>query len=237
MRSLFPRFFILTATVAAGLWSVPAQATVAWKQKTIQVKVDASQEVVEAHFAFTNKGKSPVDITKVESSCGCTTAELTQRHYEPGQSGEIIAKYTIGNHVGTQRKTVAVRTSGQEEPDILTIVADIPEMVRFTPAFVTWAKNDSPTPKKLILETSAGVTINEVEMKSSNPAMEARLETAVKGHRYEVTVTPSNTDHFVFATLVFDCRFGKEVTRTFRAYATVKPVSAAESESTDASAK
>ena len=81
------------------------------------------------------------------------------------------------------------------------------------------------------------MTLAEVEMKSSNPAMEARMATAVKGHRYEVTVTPSNTDRFVFATLSFDCRFGKEVTRTFRAYATVKPVSVAESEGSGNPAK
>ena len=136
MRSFSSRLFILTATVVTGFWCVPAQAIIVWKQKTVGIKVDPAQEIVEVRFAFTNKGKTPVDITKVESSCGCTTTELTQRHYEPGQSGEIVAKYTVGNHVGTQRKTVAVKSGDQEEPDILTIVADIPELVRFTPPFV-----------------------------------------------------------------------------------------------------
>ena len=228
MHSFRP-YALLASAAAFTLLSYAASAhatAIAFKQRTVEVKADPSQGVLETKFSFTNKGKTAVNIIKVESSCGCTTTELTQRHYEPGQSGEIVTRYTLGNHIGIQRKTFAVHCSDQEDPEILTLVADIPEMIRITPAFVTWSKNEAATPKKFVLETTEGVKIDDIDMKSSNPAMEARMDTAAKGHRYEITVTPAATDHFVFATLIFDCRLNKDLARTFRAYATVKPTAA-----------
>ncbi len=206
----------------------PAHAELTWKQKLIEVKADPSMGVAEARFTFTNGTAKAIDIRQVESDCGCTTADLVQRHYEPGQGGEIVARFTLGNHVGPQRKTVAVKTNDQSEPTILTLVTDIPEMVRIKPAFVTWSKGDEKKPKSLVLETVNDLVLQDIDLKNSNPSMKVEMEPLVKGHKYQITVTPGSTDGFAFSTLSLDCRFGKDVTRTFHTYATVKPSAAAE---------
>ncbi len=212
--------FVLIALV------LPARAELTWKQKTVQVKADASMGVVEVRFPFTNGGTNPVDVKQVESSCGCTTTELEQRHYEPGQGGEIVARYTFGNHVGLQHKTIAVKTSDRSEPVILELVADIPEMVRIEPPHVTWSKGEEKKAKSVVLETVNDLVFEDIDLQSTNPAMKAELTTLVKGRKYQITVTPASTAGFAFATLNIRCKFGKELTRTFYSYATVKPMAA-----------
>ena len=102
---------------------------------------------------FVNHGATPVDIRQIESSCGCTTTELAQRHYEPGQSGDIVAHYAVAGHMGAQKKTLAVWSS--DHPDAattLTLVVHIPEIARLQPAFVTWAHDEANKPKIITLE-------------------------------------------------------------------------------------
>ena len=228
--TIFPSRRFLTVLVLGGFAAgvQVAQAELTWKQKTIQIKADASMGVVEAKFSFTNNGAKAVDVLQVESSCGCTTAELERRHYDPGQGGEIVARYTLGNHVGRQRKTIAVKTNDQSEPTILTLVTDIPEMVRIQPPFVTWSKGDEKQPKTMILETVGNFSLQDIELHTSNPAMAVDLKPLVKGRKYQITVTPGNTDGFVFSTINIECRFSKDLSRTFHTYGTVKPIASSE---------
>ena len=79
------------ACLLSGLGASPALAEMEWAQKTVQLKASAKDTVIEARFRFTNRGKDAVDIQQVESSCGCTTTALAQRHYAPGESGAIVA--------------------------------------------------------------------------------------------------------------------------------------------------
>ncbi|MGL4956614.1 MAG: DUF1573 domain-containing protein, partial [Bacteroidales bacterium] len=42
-------------------------------------------------FEFANTGKTPIIITDVKSSCGCTTPEWTKQPVLPGKTGSIKA--------------------------------------------------------------------------------------------------------------------------------------------------
>jgi len=44
-------------------------------------------------FKFKNVGKSPLVITRVQSSCGCTVPKKPSEPIMPGESGEIEVKY------------------------------------------------------------------------------------------------------------------------------------------------
>lgn len=207
----------------AALWlASPARAGLTWPQKTLSLKADPSAEVVEARYPFTNGGKTPVDIQQVESSCGCTTVELEKRHYEPGESGDIIARFTVGTRVGLQTKTIAVKTNDLPEPVTLTMTVDLPELVRIRPTFVYWMQGDALQPKTMTIEVAPDAPLAELTVQSSNPAMKPVLKEVAKGLRYELTVSPGQTDKVLFSMLTLDCKFGKGAPKTFRAYATVK---------------
>ena len=202
-------------------------AELAWAKKAIELKADARSTVLEAKFHFTNTGRTPVDIRQIESSCGCTTAELEQRHYEPGASGDIIARYTVGSHVGLQTKTISVATSDREQPTTLTLAIQIPEILRISPPYVAWQHGEPPKPKQITLELLQDTPVKDIAVQSSNAGVAVTMETLVKGHKYRLDITPAQTTEVVFATLTIHCQYGDE-DKTFRAYATVKPAQAAE---------
>lgn len=68
------------------------------------------QKQVVAAFPFEVAGKKPVRILNIRSSCGCTTAELAKDVYRPGESGQIEARFVLGNRQGFQRNVIQVIT-------------------------------------------------------------------------------------------------------------------------------
>ena len=128
-----PSLVLCLLAILAFIAAPSASAELNWAQKTVELQADARSLVLEAHFHFTNVGAGPVEIRNVESSCGCTTTALEKRTYKPAESGEIVAKYTVGTHTGRQEKTLLVQTDDGRAPTTLTLVVHVPEILRVTP--------------------------------------------------------------------------------------------------------
>jgi hypothetical protein len=72
-------------------------------------------------FEFTNVGKSPLIITKVQASCGCTVPKKPEQPIMPGEKGEIEVSYntkrpggfskaiTIFSNAKTPRKMIKIK--------------------------------------------------------------------------------------------------------------------------------
>ncbi|PID95474.1 MAG: hypothetical protein CSA94_01410 [Bacteroidetes bacterium] len=60
-----------------------------------------------ATYEFVNKGKTPIIITNVKTSCGCTTKEYTKEPIPAGQKGIVKATYNAKN-LGKFTKTITV---------------------------------------------------------------------------------------------------------------------------------
>lgn len=71
-------------------------------------------------FEFKNTGSTPVIITNVQTSCGCTAAEKPAAPVKKGKSDKIVVKYDT-KRVGAFTKTITVTTNVSSEPIILTI--------------------------------------------------------------------------------------------------------------------
>jgi len=69
---------------------------------------------------FTNIGKSPIIITNVKGSCGCTVPTSPKEPIMPGEEGEIQIKYAT-NRIGAFSKTVTI-TSNAVRPSIIVPV-------------------------------------------------------------------------------------------------------------------
>lgn len=61
-------------------------------------------------FKFTNKGESPLILSNVRASCGCTVPEWPKEPIQPGASGVIKVKYNT-NLVGAFNKTITVNSN------------------------------------------------------------------------------------------------------------------------------
>ncbi len=64
-------------------------------------------EPVTHEFTFTNSGKTPLVITNVQASCGCTTPAWSKDPIPPGGKGFIKATYNAAS-LGAFSKTVTV---------------------------------------------------------------------------------------------------------------------------------
>ena len=71
-------------------------------------------------FKFTNIGKTPLIISQVKGSCGCTVPTKPEEPIMPGEVGEIKVKYAT-NRVGPFSKTVTITSNASEQKKVLKI--------------------------------------------------------------------------------------------------------------------
>lgn len=65
--------------------------------------------IVRKTFKFKNTGEAPLVISRVEPSCGCTTAkDWKTAPYAPGESGEISIEFDTNGRPGIQKKSIQV---------------------------------------------------------------------------------------------------------------------------------
>src|SRR5690606_34226755 len=70
-------------------------------------------EVIEHVYTYTNTGKTPVILSQVSASCGCTTPSYTQTPVLPGKSGEIKVSFDSNGQVGKQQKIVTIASNAE----------------------------------------------------------------------------------------------------------------------------
>lgn len=78
----------------APLAAAVERPPLAFDQYTVNLHDVTLQPVISAFFQFTNRGDKPIQITKVEPSCGCITPRLYdgKKDYAPGERG----RFTVG---------------------------------------------------------------------------------------------------------------------------------------------
>ncbi|MCL1933681.1 MAG: DUF1573 domain-containing protein [Candidatus Azobacteroides sp.] len=76
---------------------------------------------VSTVFTFTNLGDSPLIISKVEASCGCTTPEWTREPVAPGGQGYIKATYDPTNRIYFFERSLTVYSNGNPSKIVLSI--------------------------------------------------------------------------------------------------------------------
>jgi len=76
-------------------------------------------------FDFTNKGNSPLVVSRVQASCGCTTPTWTKEPIEPGRKGSITVTYNPAGRPGAFNKTITVYSNAIDEQVVLVIKGDV----------------------------------------------------------------------------------------------------------------
>ena len=72
-------------------------------------------------FKFKNTGKSPMVVSRVQASCGCTTPEWTKEPIEPGKGGTVTVTYNPLGRPGAFTKTITV-FSNASEPQVTLVI-------------------------------------------------------------------------------------------------------------------
>lgn len=76
-------------------------------------------DIVEKSFAFKNTGESPLVISNISASCGCTTPEWPKEPIAPGAESNIMVRFNTTGKPGQQNKTVTI--TANTEPSVIEL--------------------------------------------------------------------------------------------------------------------
>ena len=77
-------------------------------------KIHEEDGRVSVDFRFKNEGMTPLVLSNVRASCGCTTPQWTKEPVEPGQTGVITVTYNPNGRPGRFQKTVTITSNAKE---------------------------------------------------------------------------------------------------------------------------
>ena len=186
------RFLYIVFLLLTGLCS----AQLSWDQTRIEVKTKPHQKSIEGTYTFKNSGKTVITISKVVTSCGCTTVELDKKVYKPGESGTIKTKLTMPpENPGDVQKYVYVRSNDAETPlKKLTIKAVRPKFLIIDTPYIKWNYKEDPVAKFINIKVEDGQKLTIKKLESSNPEFKAELITIKEGDEYKIKITPPHTN-------------------------------------------
>jgi hypothetical protein len=82
-------------------------------------------EKVEHEFKFTNTGTSPLIISNVQASCGCTTPEYSKNPIAPGKEGMVKVVFNSAGQAGKQHKVVTVSSNASSPNTLLHLRGEV----------------------------------------------------------------------------------------------------------------
>lgn len=75
-------------------------------------------------FVFKNTGDSPIIISKVKGSCGCTVPTKPDQPILPGETAEIGVKYAT-NRIGKFNKSITITSNASEATKVIRIKGEV----------------------------------------------------------------------------------------------------------------
>jgi Protein of unknown function (DUF1573) len=203
--------------------ATPVFGQLKWENPEQTIIAKPQDKVLVTKFRFTNAGDTPVKITDLRPSCGCTTAVLKKEEYAPGESGEIEAKFKFSGRVGHQEKWIVVSTDWvPPAPTILRFTVNIPEAITILPEIVFWRIGDQLKPKTVRIAVPDEIPTKIVSVQADNGTVKLELHEIRPGKELEVKVTPTTTSQPESATLLIRTDYPPENPATHYAYARVK---------------
>jgi hypothetical protein len=215
---------ILFLCVVSLCIGATAQAALVWEKTTIELNPVVGAPNAVGVFKYENKGDTPVHFKSApRTSCGCTVAALQKNEVAPGEKGEITATFNIGDRTGVQMKTITVETDDPQNPTtVLTLKANIAQLLELQPPFVFWQAGEEAKPKTILAKAGKGVTLKNVEVTSSSGDFTAKVEPGPAG-QFKINVQPKDTAKALNATLTVKPDAGSGAAKVYYAQARVMP--------------
>ena len=122
MKKIFSTLFMALIAVA-----MMGQEPVITFEKTEHDfgKIHEEDGRVSVEFSFKNEGMSPLVLSNVRASCGCTTPKWSKEPIEPGQTGSITVTYNPNGRPGRFQKTVTITSNAQQSPARVYIKGEV----------------------------------------------------------------------------------------------------------------
>lgn len=80
---------------------------------------------VEHVFKFENTGKSPLVISNVAATCGCTVPSWPKEPIAPGKTGEIKVSFNSAGKMGKQNSVVRIYSNASEPIEKVSMISNV----------------------------------------------------------------------------------------------------------------
>ncbi len=112
-------------TAEQGVAQTLTLTNIQWLDSMREVGDVLDGEKVETQFRFINTGKTPLVISNVEASCGCTVPEKPTEPIMPGQEGRIKAVFDSKGRPGRNIKQLRVFANTPEGMHTVTFYVNV----------------------------------------------------------------------------------------------------------------
>jgi hypothetical protein len=178
-------------------------------------------------FDLRNSGDQDLIITKVTSSCGCTTAEPASKVIRPGQHIQLKGTYRASDAKPTFVVYVLVESNAVNAPLKRLVIAgrNYPEDIEMSATFLEFQTIEGGTapPKVFTLKTKELISLEKANLVPKNPdsvptdSAEVFSLKSIKSSAHELslvvaTKSPKDVGKYA-ATLVLDAKIGKKSQR------------------------
>lgn len=123
---------LLLSTIALAQEAVETKATpefptteISFEESTFVFGDIMQGEVVQNVFVLTNTGDQPLVISQAKGSCGCTVPQWPKDPILPGESAQILAKFSSKGKSGKQSKRITLTANTSPAQTYLTIKGNI----------------------------------------------------------------------------------------------------------------
>ena len=214
LSRIFPGHCRLMMPLLCVLGVVPwLHAGVEFKTARVLLQPRPDQQEVEALFSFTNDSDSPARVLAAISGCTCLKTDFTRGEIPAGGKGRVSGIFKTTNQPGVVDKMIQVRVeeNGKQRVIPLTVAVEVPQLVRVEPRTLAWTAGGEAKEQTFVVTMNWEKPIRVMEVTSSQPGFEIRVETVIEGAEYRVYVKPVDVAVPMLGIFHFrtDCEFEK----------------------------
>lgn len=176
------------------LGGLPAANALEWVSRSRHANTTPFQTSIDFVFEFKNVSTRPVAIQNILTNCECLEANTDQKIYQPGQSGRLVARFTVGDRLGVYQRSITVETDESTAPlSQLRVSIEVPESVALSQRTLNWRKGGAATEQTILLRPVPGLFVDFHTAQATNGDFIVHLKTIKTGEVYRLSVKPKST--------------------------------------------
>ncbi len=172
-------------------------------------------------FKFKNSGKTPIEITDIKTTCGCTVASLDKTVYQPEDTGKVSGVFNIEGRTGLQGKDIILTTDNLAQSTIkLSLEIEIVNIMSIKPSLLFWRKGEDVSMKEI---SALPYVTDGVKITSILCDLETfKIESVQEAKGYKIKVTPISTENESRAIIKINAESADGQAKTFFVHAIIK---------------
>ncbi|MFT4855284.1 MAG: hypothetical protein ACI9UV_001458 [Algoriphagus sp.] len=125
MKKIGVLFTLVALVFAFQANAQESGATIIFKEKAINFGDITQGDKVSHTFTFTNSGNSPLIISNVAVTCGCTATNWPKEPIAPGKTSEISVSFNSAGKMGAQNSVIRIYSNASEPIEKVSLISNV----------------------------------------------------------------------------------------------------------------